>query len=149
MRKKDTDIEKTGKVPETTMLKMENTTEVTCEEKEMLSEAPLPPQTSKTSHSSAPSGNEVPKTQLNWKPTPLEDWWDSQDVKTRFHFSERTLCTMREKKLLPYAIVGGRCFYRAEDLKKLFDDSFRRLNPELAASEANKMQSTFENDNKH
>lgn len=104
--------------------------------------------TEQTEHPNKPLGCGFPNTQLNWKPTPLEDWWDSQDVKTRFHFSERTLCTMREKKLLPYAIVGGRCFYRAKDLKKLFDDSFRRLNPELAASEANNMQGTFENDNK-
>ena len=103
--------------------------------------------TSKTSLPSTPSGSGAPNTQFNWRPTPLEDWWDSQDVKNRFHFSERTLCTMREKKLLPYAIVGGRCFYRAEDLKKLFDDSFRRLNPELAASEANKMQISSEDGN--
>lgn len=111
-----------------------------------MGEQVLHTKTEQTEHPTKPLDCGFPKTQLNWKPTPLEDWWDSQDVRTRFHFSERTLCTMREKKLLPYAIVGGRCFYRAEDLKKLFDDSFRRLNPELAASETNKMQSTFEDD---
>lgn len=141
MRENKTDIYDTGNTPKS-MSKMGNIPDLTSEEQV------LPTKTAKTSLPATPSGNEAPNTQLNWKPTPLEEWWDSQDVRTRFHFSERTLCTMREKKLLPYAIVGGRCFYRAQDLKKLFDDSFRRLNPELAASEASKTQSTYENDNK-
>lgn len=139
MRPKKTDIYDTGNTPKS-MSKMGNFPDFASEEQVLYTK------TEQAEHPSAPSGNEAPKIQLNWKPTPLEDWWDSQDVRTRFHFSERTLCSMREKRLLPYAIVGGRCFYRAEDLKKLFDDSFRRLNPELAASEANKMQSTHESE---
>lgn len=139
MRKNKTDIYDMGNTPKS-MSKMGNIPDFASEEQV------LPTKTEETEHPTKPLGCGFPKTQLNWKPTPLEEWWDSQDVRTRFHFSERTLCTMREKKLLPYAIVGGRCFYRAQDLKKLFDDSFRRLNPELAASEANKMQSTHESE---
>lgn len=106
---------------------------------EMRSKTSKTSQTSETSevtkskkHGSEPAHNERPNTRVNRKRTPLEDWWDSADVKTRFNFSDRTLYTMREKGLLPYTIVGGRCFYRAEDLQKLFDDSFYRLNPQLA-----------------
>lgn len=77
------------------------------------------------SSKSAPLDNGAfPQTTVKREATPLEDWWDSCDVKTRFHFSERTLCTMRQQGKLPYAVVGGRCFYKAEDLKRLFDDSY-------------------------
>lgn len=139
MRQNKTYINDMVNTPEA-MSKMGNIPNLTSEEQV------LHTSTEQTEHPNRVFGCGFPNTQLNWKPTPLEDWWDSQDVKTRFHFSERTLCTMREKKLLPYAIVGGRCFYRAKDLKKLFDDSFRRLNPELAASEASNMQSTHESE---
>lgn len=74
------------------------------------------------------SGTEQPQTYVDRKPTPLPQWWDSHDVMERFHFSERTLQTMREKQLLPYCIVGGRCFYREEDIQALFDNAFERIN---------------------
>ena len=110
---------------------------------EMRSKTSKTSQTSETSevmtskkHGTMPADSKKPNTQVCRKATPLEDWWDSADLKNRFNFSDRTLCTMREKGLLPYTIVGGRCFYRAGDIRKLFDESFYRLNPKLAEQEA-------------
>lgn len=72
-----------------------------------------------------------PQVNVKRTATPLEDWWDSCDVKKRFNFSDRTLCTMRQQGKLPYAVVGGRCFYKAEDLKRLFDDSYNQHKLEM------------------
>lgn len=81
------------------------------------------------SQKSAPLDNGAfPQVTVKRVATPLEDWWDSCDVKKRFNFSDRTLCTLRQEGKLPYAIVGGRCFYKAEDLKRLFDDSYNKHN---------------------
>ena len=41
---------------------------------------------------------------------------DSQDVCLLLNVSKRTLQTYRDKKLLPYTSIGGKFFYRENDV---------------------------------
>ncbi|WP_298119385.1 helix-turn-helix domain-containing protein [Flavobacterium sp.] len=40
-----------------------------------------------------------------------EQWLDSADVKTLFHFSESKLYRLRKANLIPCTLVGGRYMY--------------------------------------
>jgi Helix-turn-helix domain len=49
--------------------------------------------------------------------TPSEEWYDSADLKTHFHFSESKLYRLRKTNQIPYTKIGGRFYYP----KRYFD----------------------------
>jgi hypothetical protein len=49
--------------------------------------------------------------------TPSEEWYDSTDLKTHFHFSESKLYHLRKTNQIPYTKIGGRFYYP----KRYFD----------------------------
>ena len=63
--------------------------------------------------------------------TPLDQWHDNFEVMEMFHISQRTLQTLRSNGKLPFAKMGGRCYYKESDLQRLMEDSYRdsRINP--------------------
>lgn len=63
--------------------------------------------------------------------TPLDQWHDNYEVMEMFHISQRTLQTLRSNGKLPFAKMGGRCYYKESDLQKLLEDSYRdsRMKP--------------------
>ena len=63
--------------------------------------------------------------------TPLSEWRDNYEVMERFHISARTLQTLRSNGKLPFAKMGGRCYYKERDLQRLMDESYRdsRIKP--------------------
>jgi hypothetical protein len=52
-----------------------------------------------------------------------EVWLDKQDMLRLMHISERTLREWRRKKLMPFARIGGRIYYRELDLVSLLRKS--------------------------
>lgn len=63
--------------------------------------------------------------------TPLTQWHDNYEVMEMFHISQRTLQTLRSNGKLPFAKMGGRCYYKESDLQRLLEDSYRdsRIKP--------------------
>ena len=63
--------------------------------------------------------------------TPLDQWHDNFEVMEMFHISQRTLQTLRSNGKLPFAKMGGRCYYKESDLQRLLEDSYRdsRIKP--------------------
>ena len=63
--------------------------------------------------------------------TPLSEWHDNYEVMKKFHISARTLQTLRSNGKLPFAKMGGRCYYKERDLQRLMDESYRdsRIKP--------------------
>ena len=57
--------------------------------------------------------------------TPLSEWHDNYEVMEMFHISARTLQTLRSNGKLPFAKMGGRCYYKEQDLQRLMDESYR------------------------
>lgn len=57
--------------------------------------------------------------------TPLEQWHDNYEVMEMFHISQRTLQTLRSNGKLPFAKMGGRCYYKESDLQRLMEESYR------------------------
>ncbi|WP_270533030.1 helix-turn-helix domain-containing protein [Segatella copri] len=57
--------------------------------------------------------------------TPLSEWHDNYEVMEMFHISARTLQTLRSKGKLPFAKMGGRCYYKESDLQRLMEESYR------------------------
>ncbi|MEO8402994.1 MAG: helix-turn-helix domain-containing protein [Chitinophagaceae bacterium] len=51
------------------------------------------------------------------------DWLDKQDVLTLMHISASTLQVWRSKKILPFARIGAKIYYRKSDLLKLLEES--------------------------
>lgn len=68
--------------------------------------------------------------------TPLNQWHDNFEVMEMFHISQRTLQTLRSNGKLPFAKMGGRCYYKESDLQRLLEDSYRdsRIKPMPASS---------------
>jgi len=65
------------------------------------------------------------KEQIEGTPlTQLSDWLDNQDMLVTFHISLRTLQNLRSRGELPYAILGGRCFYKKEDVQRLMERKY-------------------------
>ena len=59
--------------------------------------------------------------------TPLKhfsDWLDNQDIIVAFHISLRTLQNLRSKGELAYSIIGGRCFYKKEDVERMAEKKY-------------------------
>lgn len=57
--------------------------------------------------------------------TPLSEWHDNYEVIEMFHISARTLQTLRSNGKLPFAKMGGRCYYKESDLQRLMEESYR------------------------
>lgn len=57
--------------------------------------------------------------------TPLDQWHDNYEVMEMFHISQRTLQTLRSNGKLPFAKMGGRCYYKESDLQRLLEESYR------------------------
>lgn len=57
--------------------------------------------------------------------TPLSEWHDNYEVMEMFHISARPLQTLRSNGKLPFAKMGGRCYYKEQDLQRLMDESYR------------------------
>lgn len=49
--------------------------------------------------------------QLEIVNTRLEDWVDKQEIQNLLHISDRTLHTLRKKKILPFSAIGGKIYY--------------------------------------
>lgn len=79
--------------------------------------------------------------------TPLSEWHDNYEVMEMFHISARTLQTLRSNGKLPFAKMGGRCYYKERDLQRLMDESYRdsRIKPMPDDEEKGKMQTPIIN----
>lgn len=79
--------------------------------------------------------------------TPLSEWHDNYEVMEIFHISARTLQTLRSNGKLPFAKMGGRCYYKERDLQRLMDESYRdsRIKPMPKDEEEGKMQTPIIN----
>ena len=79
--------------------------------------------------------------------TPLDQWHDNYEVMEIFHISARTLQTLRSNGKLPFAKMGGRCYYKERDLQRLMDESYRdsRIKPMPKDEEEGKMQTPIIN----
>ena len=79
--------------------------------------------------------------------TPLSEWHDNYEVMEMFHISARTLQTLRSSGKLPFAKMGGRCYYKERDLQRLMDESYRdsRIKPMPKDEEEGKMQTPIIN----
>ena len=79
--------------------------------------------------------------------TPLSEWHDNYEVMEMFHISARTLQTLRSIGKLPFAKMGGRCYYKERDLQRLMDESYRdsRIKPMPKDEEEGKMQTPIIN----
>lgn len=79
--------------------------------------------------------------------TPLSEWHDNYEVMEMFHISARTLQTLRSNGKLPFAKMGGRCYYKERDLQRLMDESYRdsRMKPMPDDEEKGKMQTPIIN----
>ena len=58
------------------------------------------------------------------KPTPLEDWIDSQIVMQTLHISPRTLQTLRTNGTLPFSRIGRKIYYKRSDILKILSDNY-------------------------
>ena len=50
----------------------------------------------------------------------LEVWLDSNNVLKRLFITSRTLARWRKKKIIAFTRVGGKFYYREEDVQLLF-----------------------------
>ena len=55
------------------------------------------------------------------------DWLDHQEICQRLHISKRTLDNYREQGLLPFSKIGGKVFYRLEDIDDFLNSNIRRI----------------------
>ncbi|MBO4663553.1 MAG: helix-turn-helix domain-containing protein [Bacteroidaceae bacterium] len=56
--------------------------------------------------------------------THFDGWLDNQDIIVAFHISLRTLQNLRSRGELPYSILGGRCFYKKEDVERMMEKKY-------------------------
>ena len=49
----------------------------------------------------------------------LNPWMDAQEVCLLLNVSTRTLQNYRDKGMLAYSMVGGKCYYKPEDVELL------------------------------
>lgn len=56
--------------------------------------------------------------------TALEDWLDGNEVRKLLKISERTLQTLRSNGTLAYSKVGGKLYYRRQDLQKALANNY-------------------------
>lgn len=49
----------------------------------------------------------------------LNPWMDAQEVCLLLNISTRTLQNYRDKGMLSYSLVGGKCYYKPTDIESL------------------------------
>ena len=67
------------------------------------------------------------------KPAALEDWVSGSIVCDMLDISERTLQTLRTNGTLPFSKLGGKVYYRRQDIEQVLQDHlvmWRLHNPE-------------------
>ncbi len=57
---------------------------------------------------------------------PLSDWLDNQDIMQALHLSERTLQTWRKSGKIPFSKIGGKIYYKKEDLQQLLINNYSK-----------------------
>ena len=55
----------------------------------------------------------------------LKPWLDAQDVCLMLNISTRTLQKYRDKGMLAYSLVAGKCYYRPQDIEVLIKKNCR------------------------
>lgn len=65
------------------------------------------------------------KTITNENERVLQKWMDKQDVLQKMSISEGTLKNWRKKKLLPYARIGKKIYYREHDIQAMLERHMR------------------------
>jgi hypothetical protein len=48
-----------------------------------------------------------------------QKWIDNDQACARLSVGKRTLQTLRDNKILPYTKIGGKVFYKPEDIEKM------------------------------
>ena len=61
-----------------------------------------------------------------YTPSAKEKWIDSQDVCQALGITKRTLQSYREKGIVPYSNVGGKFFYRENDIVAYLESKTKR-----------------------
>ncbi len=67
----------------------------------------------------------VNSLQMQTEEKRLKHWLDAQDVCFTLNISTRTLQNYRDKGMLAYSLVGGKCYYRPEDIESLIHKNRR------------------------
>jgi len=57
-----------------------------------------------------------------------QKWIDNDQVCHRLSVSIRTLQTLRDSRILPYTKMGGKVFYKPEDIEKMLFLSYHPIN---------------------
>lgn len=68
---------------------------------------------------------QVCSLQLQTEEKRLKAWLDAQDVCLMLNISTRTLQNYRDKGMLAYSLVSGKCYYRPEDVELLITKNRR------------------------
>jgi len=55
-----------------------------------------------------------------------EKWFDNQDVLMALRISRRTLQTLRDMGILPFARLQGKLFYKIKDLHSLLESRYAK-----------------------
>lgn len=56
----------------------------------------------------------------------LDDLLDSQQVMQALHISPRTLQTLRTNGIIPHTKVGGKIYYRTQDIETILTNNYTR-----------------------
>ena len=59
-----------------------------------------------------------------------ETWVDSYEVCTFLQISDRTLQRLRANGVIAYSNIGGRCYYKIGELKRLLEERLIKSNKE-------------------
>ena len=57
-----------------------------------------------------------------------QKWVDNRQACQRLSVSIRTLQTLRDSKTLPYTKMGGKVFYKPEDIEKMLFTGYHPIN---------------------
>lgn len=60
-----------------------------------------------------------------------DQWVDSQQVMQMLNISPRTLSSLRSKRVLPYAKINRKLFYRVNDLEEILESTYSFKPPKL------------------
>lgn len=52
-----------------------------------------------------------------------EQWLGNEDVCALLQISLRTLQSYRDSGMLPFSLIGPKCYYRVSDMQQLIDNS--------------------------
>lgn len=52
-----------------------------------------------------------------------EQWLGNEDVCALLQISLRTLQSYRDRGMLPFSLIGRKCYYRVSDMQQLIDNS--------------------------